>query len=85
MLAYLVIIATSALGYADAPWWSLFCGAAALAALGSLQFQPLRPRFIAIGAPHLLETAMQARIGHSVIAAVAAFAWGAVVRLALGS
>ena len=85
MLAYLIIIATSLLGYVGAPWWSLFCGAAGLAFLGSLELQPLRTRFLAVGAPYLLENAIHARIAHSVIAAVVAFAWGALIRMALGS
>jgi hypothetical protein len=84
MLAYLIIIGTSVLGYVGAPWWSLLCGAAALGIIGNRELQPLRLRFLAVGAPYLLESAMHARIAHSVIASLVAFAWGALIRTVLG-
>jgi len=84
MLGYATIVATSALGYFGAPWWSLLCGIVALTMLSLRELQPLRPRFSAIGAPYLLENAAYARVGHSVLAAIAAFAWGALVRVVLG-
>jgi hypothetical protein len=85
MLAYLVIVGTSALGYLGAPWWLALFSAAALGGLAHRELQPLRPRFLAIGAPYLLEGAVHARIAHSAIASATAFAWGALVRLALGT
>jgi hypothetical protein len=83
MLAYLIIIGTSVLGYFGAPWWLLLCAAAGLSAIAVHELQPLRPRFSAIGAPYLLESAVHARVAHSLWAAVAAFAWGVLVRIVL--
>ena len=84
MLAYLIIIGTSAVGYVGGPWWLLLGSAAALAAMASRELHRLRPRFVAIDAPYLLESAVHARMAHSLIAAVAAYAWGTLVRVALG-
>jgi hypothetical protein len=84
MLAYLIIVGTSVLGYVGAPWWSLLCGAAALGLVGNRELLPLRARFVAVGAPHLLVTATHSRIAQSVLAALVAFGWGALRRTGLG-
>jgi hypothetical protein len=84
MLAYLIIMGTSGLGYLGAPWWLALLSAAALAAIARRELLPLRPGFLSIDAPYLLESAVHARIAHSLVAAVAAYVWGALVRLALG-
>jgi hypothetical protein len=81
MLAYATIISTSALGYFGTPWWSLLLGAGALVCLAQRELHSLGPRFSALGATYMFEAAAHARIGHSLLAAIAAYGWGALVRL----
>lgn len=83
MLGYGTILGTAGLGYFGAPWWSLLSGAALLAGLAIWDLQPLRSGLTAVGASHVAEGAGYARIGHSVLAAIAAFTWGTLVRLLL--
>jgi hypothetical protein len=85
MIAYATITATAGMGYFGAPWWSLLFGAGALAYLAHLELRALGPRFSAVGALYMLEAATHARVGHSLLAASAAYGWGALVRIALGS
>jgi len=81
MLAYATIIGTSALGYFGAPWWLLLLGAGALVCLAQRELRALGPRFSAVGASYMFEAAAHARIGHSLLAAIAAYGWGALVRV----
>ena len=83
-LAYAMILTTAALGYFGAPWWLLFVGAGGLMCLAQLELRALGPRLSAVGATYMLEAATHARIGHSLLAALAAYGWGAVVRFVLG-
>jgi len=83
MLAYATILGTSALGFFGAPWWLLFVGAAGLVCLAQRELLALGSRFSAVGATYILETAAHARIAHSLLAAIAAYGWGALVRLVL--
>ena len=83
MLGYLTIFATAVLGYLGAPWWTLLGGAAVLSALAAFDLRPFRSRLSTIGALYLVEQAVYARMAHSALAAVAAFAWGALIRLAI--
>lgn len=83
MLAYLTIAGTSALGYLGAPWWVILCAAAGLVGLSRVELRALGPRFSTVGATYMIEAAMQARMGHSLLAAGLAYCWGMLVRLAL--
>jgi hypothetical protein len=81
MLAYATIMTTAALGYFGAPWWLLLLGAGALVFLAQRELRELGPRFSVVGATYMFEAAAHARIGHSLLAATAAYGWGALVRL----
>jgi hypothetical protein len=85
MIAYATIVSIAGMGYFGAPWWSLLVGAGALAYLAHLELRALGPRFSAVRAMYMLEAATHARVGHSLLAAAAAYGWGAVVRIAFGS
>jgi hypothetical protein len=84
MLALATILSTAASGYFGGPWWSLLVGAAGLMCLAQLELRSLSARFSQVGAAYVLEAAAHARIGHSLLAASAAYGWGALVRLVLG-
>ena len=83
-LAYAMILTTSALGYFGAPWWLLLFGAGGLVCLAQLELRALGSRFSTVGATYMLEAAAHARVGHSLLAAIAAYGWGALVRFVLG-
>jgi hypothetical protein len=83
-LAYAMIVTTSALGYFGAPWWLLLFGVGGLACLAHLELRALGSRFSAVGATYMLEAAAHARLGQSLLAAIAAYVWGALVRYVFG-
>jgi hypothetical protein len=83
MMACTIIIGTAGLGYFGAGWWTALIGALALTALSYLELSALRPRLAAVSGSYLFEAAVQARAGHSLLAAGAAYGWGALVRLVL--
>jgi len=84
-LAYALIVTTAALGYFGAPWWLLLLGAGGLACLAQLELRALGSRFSGVGATYMLETATHARLGHSLLAAIAAYGWGVLVRYVFGA
>jgi hypothetical protein len=61
----------------------MLCGAAGLIWLSLIELRALGPRFSAVGATYMLESAAHARLGHSLLAAIAAYGWGALVRFVL--
>ena len=83
MMACATILTTAVLGYVGAPWWTALVGALALTALSYLELSALRGRLTSVGGGYLFDAAVQARAGHSLLAAAAAYGWGALVKLAL--
>lgn len=83
-IAYSTLLAVGLASYFGLPWFVLLFGAAVLTAIAVLEQWEYRPRLAAMGMTDLLQTTAMASLGSGLLAAVAAYVVGLVVRSAFG-
>lgn len=84
-LAYCTLLTVGLASYYGLPWFVLLMGAAVLTGIAVLEQRQYRPRLAAIGLADLLQTTGMASLGNGLLASVAAYAVGLVVRSVFGS
>lgn len=83
-IAYCTLLGVSLGAYFSWPWFVLLPGAAVLTLIAILEQRQYRPRLRAIGMTDLLQTTAMASAGNGLLASLAAYAVGLVVRSVFG-
>lgn len=81
---YLILLATAALGFAGAPWWSIIGSASALFSLGWDRWNELGLRAKRVGAGDVFTLVTFVRLACACAAAAAAFVCGTALRWMTG-
>ena len=81
MLMFVAILLTAFAGLLKGPWWVIFIGFGALTLVTAWERWRLRPQFAAVGSADILTMAGWTSAGHCLLAAGAAYGWGAVMRV----
>jgi membrane glycosyltransferase len=80
MTVYLAVFATAVAAFLGAPFWTLFIGAAVLAAISAAEQSRFAGRSTRFSSSHIMAIAIWQSAGHALLASGAAYSLGYVTR-----